>query len=37
MRRDVVQIELPDNNLAGPLPPQIGNLTGLAWLYLQIN
>lgn len=33
----VAQLLLPDNNLSGPLPPELGNLSGLEWLDLGNN
>ena len=35
--QQVTQINLPDNNLTGSLPTEVGNLTGLIWLYLDNN
>ena len=35
--RVVLQIELIENNLQGAIPPEIGNLTGLKVLRLDIN
>ena len=33
----VTRINMPSNNLTGSLPMELGNLTGLTWLYLDNN
>ena len=35
--QQVTQINMPNNNLTGSLPTEVGNLTGLTWLYLDNN
>ena len=35
--QQVTRINMPNNNLTGSLPTEVGNLTGLTWLYLDNN
>ena len=34
---NTTQLDLGNNQLTGPIPPEIGNLTNLTWLYLSNN
>jgi len=33
----VTELDLPENNLSGMIPSELGNLTNLTWLYLNDN